>query len=119
MELEGLVYLAMIFAVGEMIAIPVFYLIRKGVERPEHFERVPLVNMETVKGFMERATLAIGLFAGYPQVLTAFAAVKLANRLSTEDEGDFARHYFVIGNLFSTLLAIAYVVVTRLLTETT
>ncbi len=119
MEPEGLIRLGVIFACGEVLAVPVFYFIRKGFERPEHFQRVPLINMETVKGFLERATLALGLFAGYPQVLTAFAAVKLANRLSTEDEGDFARHYFVLGNLLSTLLAIGYVIATRLIAETT
>lgn len=117
MDAEGLILLGLIFAGGEIIAVPVFYLIRKRVERPEHFETVRLVNMETVKGFLERATLSLGLFAGYPQVLTAFAAVKLANRLSTEDESDFARHYFVLGNLFSTLLAIGYVVATRLILD--
>jgi len=119
MDLEGLKLLGLIFASGELLAVPVFYLVRKGFERAEDFKRVPLINMETVKGFLERATLALGLFAGYPQVLTAFAAVKLANRLSTEDDADFARHYFVLGNLLSTLLAIGYVVATRLIMETT
>jgi len=117
MSTDSLLVLLALFAIGEMIAVPVFYLIRGQVERAEKFDDVRLLNLETLKGFLERATLSIGLWAGYPQVLTAFAAVKLANRLSTEGGDDHARHYFVIGNLLSTLIALGYVVATRLIME--
>ena len=68
-------------------------------------------------GFLKRATLSIGLWAGYRRELTALAAVKLANCLSTKGGDDTARRHSVIGNLLSTPIAPGHVVAIRLIME--
>jgi hypothetical protein len=62
---------------------------------------------------MERLFLFIALSNGYSQALTFFSALKLATRLkhndqTTQDMEGF-NDYYLLGNLLSVAVAIAYV----------
>ncbi len=45
------------------------------------------------------------LIHGYPQILIAFAAMKLGTRLHEEQNTEISNTYFLAGNLISILLA--------------
>jgi hypothetical protein len=61
-----------------------------------------------LKGILERLLLIIGLMNGYPQVITAFAALKIGTRIN-DKEHKISNDYFLIGNLISLLAALGYV----------
>ncbi|MEL6386860.1 MAG: hypothetical protein AAFR00_05880 [Pseudomonadota bacterium] len=112
MTVEGLLSLMLVFVVAELVMIPVFFLIRREVEEARNPR---LLSLETVKGWLERAALALGLWAGFPQILTAFAGFKLVSIVLKREDHDLARNYFIIGNILSTLLAMGYVVAVALI----
>ncbi len=58
-----------------------------------------------LKGMLERLLLFTGLIHGYPQILIAFAAMKLGTRLHEEQNTEISNTYFLTGNLISILLA--------------
>ncbi len=97
------------FVLGEIVAFPVFLILRR------HFgphQGQPVFSIETFKGTLERLVLVVGLLSNYPQIIIAFGAFKIANRLASEqpksDENDTANdkavNYFLIGNLLSLLI---------------
>jgi hypothetical protein len=65
------------------------------------------------KGVVERLFIAFALIHDYPTALTFFGALKLATRLKRSDNEDSQpfNDYYLVGNLVSVALAIAYVVV--------
>lgn len=100
---------AAVFAVMEALGLCLFRWLR--LVLPGQRDLGAWFDVETLKGALERLTLFVGLLMGFPHVLTLFAAVKLANRVSDESaDHDEMKNYFMIGNLVSvlmTLLAIA------------
>ncbi|MEM1306725.1 MAG: hypothetical protein AAGG99_04300 [Pseudomonadota bacterium] len=66
-------------------------------------------SIETYKGTLERLVLALGLYMGFPHVLTVFGALKIANRLKSEQGDDRAMNYFMVGNLISLLLVFLFI----------
>jgi hypothetical protein len=73
---------------------------------------------EFIRGILERAVLAIGIFSGFPQVLIPFGVLKLQNRIGLERDGnkedrekENARAYFLMGNMLTILIALIYVLV--------
>lgn len=112
MVLTGLV----VFTAGEVLALFVFRLILGELGPPGPIPS-RTARLETLKGILERAFLTIGLLLGYPGVLTVFAALKLANRLSHEVHADGMSaatrdritNYFLIGNIVSVLFCLVYV----------
>ena len=58
-----------------------------------------------LKGILERLVLLTALIHGYPQILIAFAAMKLGTRLHAEQNSDISNTYFLTGNLVSILFA--------------
>ena len=58
-----------------------------------------------LKGVLERLVLFTALIHGYPQILIAFAAMKLGTRLHEEQNTEISNTYFLAGNLISILLA--------------
>ncbi|MEJ2157726.1 MAG: hypothetical protein P8X96_20550 [Desulfobacteraceae bacterium] len=58
-----------------------------------------------LKGVLERLVLLTALIHGYPQMLIAFAAMKLGTRLHEEQNTEISNTYFLAGNLISILLA--------------
>jgi len=112
--LETALGFSLIFIAGELIAIPIFWWIRHtfGVFiDKDGLETGPgkLPAVEIFKGILERFVVTFGLFISLPGILTVFAALKLANRLSHEaDDDDDMINYFLIGNLMTVLLCLAY-----------
>lgn len=93
----------------ELLAFFVFLAVRRA------FTNLPITHNRTEiwKGLIERLVLFSGLLWGAPHILTFFSALKLANRLKSEDPSDDGRNYFLIGNLLSVLLVFAALVFHR------
>jgi len=58
-----------------------------------------------LKGVLERLVLLTALIHGYPQILIAFAAMKLGTRLHEEKKTEISNTYYLAGNFLSILLA--------------
>lgn len=71
-----------------------------------HFNNGKITLNSVLKGVFERFFVAYALFLGYPQILTLFAALKIATRI--KDESKISNDYYFIGNLISISLAIIY-----------
>ena len=68
-----------------------------------------------LKGMLERLVLLTALIHGYPQILIAFAAMKLGTRLHEEQNTEITNTYFLTGNLTSILLAmISSIIITAI-----
>lgn len=116
--LETAIGFGAIFVMGEFAALPIFAILRRSfrdifaqnnlfTDTPNAGLRVP--GTEMFKGILERFVVTFGLFIALPGILTVFAALKLANRLSHEaDDRDITINYFLIGNLTTVLLCLAY-----------
>jgi len=66
-----------------------------------------------LKGILERLVLFTALLHDYPQILIAFAAMKLGTRLHHEEGSDISNTYFLLGNLVSILIAIVAAIITK------
>lgn len=99
-------------ALGELIAIPVFLLIRKtyapGLQGKSTARKAALA-----KGVLERTVLFLGLLLGFPVVLAAFGAFKLGTRLKEDSVNPVSNDYFLVGNLASLLIVFVTVLVFR------
>jgi len=116
---ETIIGFALIFVIGELIALPVFGWLRRHF-LPKHqdsslLDVAPTLQdqrqptTEVLKGILERFVVTFGLFISLAGILTVFAALKLANRLSHEaDHNDDMINYFLIGNLITVLLCLCY-----------
>lgn len=93
----------LVFVSGEFLALLVFVMIRKSVAGEGAFKKP---DIETMKGILERLVLFAGLMAGFSTVLVMFGALKLGTRLHDEKDKNVSNNYFLIGNLFSALVAI-------------
>jgi len=69
------------------------------------------------KGMLERFVLLTALIHGYPQMLIAFAAMKLGTRLHEEQNSEISNTYFLIGNLLSILFAMISAIIIKALRE--
>ena len=66
-----------------------------------------------LKGALERLVLFTALLHDYPQILIAFAAMKLGTRLHHEEGSDISNTYFLLGNLMSIFIAIVAAIITK------
>ena len=66
-----------------------------------------------LKGTLERLVLFTALLHNYPQILIAFAAMKLGTRLHHEEVNDISNTYFLLGNLMSIFIAIVAAIITK------
>lgn len=107
-----------IFAIGEIFAFLTFEFLRRRFDvfkneanlfstdedRPGRSS-----STEILKGVLERLVVTFGLFIDLAGILTVFAALKLANRLTHEgDHSDRSKNYFLIGNLLTILFCLVY-----------
>ena len=99
-----------VFSAGELVGLLLFTLIKKAVG-PEESSVSNLISI--AKGFLERLVMFTGLLHGYPQILIAFGAIKIATRLSTDQQREISNNYFLIGNFVSIFLALVYTIITR------
>ena len=105
-------YVIAIFAAGELISLWIFAVIRKLLAPTESGTAG---RASIAKGILERAVLFTGLLFGFPQILIAFAALKLGTRFSTEQQSKISNEYFLVGNLISILLALIYTIIVKAL----
>lgn len=95
------------YVVGEIVAIIVFPFVRRFVAKDKFFKKL---DIETIKGSIERLLLFTGLLFGYSPVLILFGAVKLGTRLTikkkSDDETDISNNYFLVGSFISALIPI-------------
>ena len=115
--LETSIGFACIFIVGELIALIIFSMLRRAFDilpqrdlfATSETSPAKIPGVEIFKGVLERLVVTFGLFISLPGILTVFAALKLANRLGHEDDdSDRTKNYFLIGNLLTILLCLAY-----------
>jgi hypothetical protein len=95
---------------------------RRG-DRPDYFSNTgkAIKSQERLqveyRGYPKRNIGTLGpffaLLHGFPQILIAFAAMKLGTRLHHEKESDISNTYFLVGNLMSILIALLAVVITK------
>lgn len=88
-----------IYVIGELVALPVFYLITKMFKRD-------LTLSSVLRGGLERLFIYIILLVELPQGLAFFGALKIATRLKDDDK--ISNDYFLVGNLTSVLMVIGY-----------
>lgn len=94
---------SVIFVCGELLSLIVFPLLTHFIG-PKGCKAWDALSI--VKGIVERLLLFIALIHGYPQILIAFAAMKLGTRLHDEKESIISNSYFLLGNFISMLIAI-------------
>jgi hypothetical protein len=92
----------LVFICQEVVGLIVFPVMNRYLG-PEAIKAWDLKSI--LKGILERLVLFTGLIHGYPQILIAFAAMKLGTRLHEEQDTEISNTYFLAGNFFSILLA--------------
>lgn len=107
-------WVAIALVIGELVAALVFHVLKKRLG-PKQSGALPWESV--LKGILERATLLVGLLAGFPHVLTAYGALKISTRLSEEQNDKISNTYFLTGNLFSILFAMVYAVIINMLVK--
>jgi hypothetical protein len=103
------VFAGLIFIGFEVAGLAIFAAIKRLIG-PE--KGSPANRLSVFKGILERFALFVGLLHGYPQILIAFAALKLGTRLSEEQGSKISNNYFLVGNLMSVLLAMVAAICT-------
>lgn len=90
------------YLLGEAVAFPLFWAIRRrfGEGRPP--ARV------TLMGMLERLVLFAGLSMGIQTIVVLVGAIKIGTRIAPQDEDarKVKADYFVVGNLFSVLVVL-------------
>lgn len=101
--------LSLLFIITEVFVAVIFAVIA------QLFYHTLGFNFKAIfKGIAERIFLFVMLINGYTQALTFFSALKLATRLKHEEpkaDLDGFNDYYLLGNLLSVIVAIAYVYV--------
>ena len=92
----------LVFICQEVVGLIVFPIMNRYLG-PEGIKAWDLKSI--LKGILERLVLFIALIHGYPQILIAFAAMKLGTRLHEEENTEISNTYFLAGNFLSILLA--------------
>ena len=99
-----------VLTAGEAIGLLLFALVKKEFGPAESNSSG---KISIVKGIIERIVIFTGLLHGFPQILIAFGAVKIATRLNTDKEVEISNNYFLIGNMVSIFMALIYTIITR------
>ena len=90
-----------VFFFQEIVGLIVFPIINKYLGPTDNAWHTQSI----LKGILERLVIFTALIHGYPQILIAFAAMKLGTRLHGEQEKEISNTYFLVGNLLSILFA--------------
>lgn len=93
-----------IFVGGEFLSVSIFYLITRLFGRS-------LTLSSVLRGILERGFLYISLLINLPQAMAFFGALKIATRLKDDDK--ISNDYFLVGNLISVLIVIAYYITSQ------
>lgn len=101
-----------VFICQELVGLVIFPILNKYLG-PQNIRTWDLRGI--LKGILERFVLVVALIHGYPQMLIAFGAMKLGTRLHEETGSEISNSFFLVGNLFSILLAmISSIIITKL-----
>lgn len=92
-----------IFLTGEACAFFAFLFVKKVFEKKWRW----CIDLQTVKGWLERLFLFLCLALGLPHALIAFGALKIGTRVN-DRENRVGNDYFFIGNIISLLLVVSY-----------
>ena len=92
----------LVFVCQEVVGLVIFPVMNRYLG-PKSIKAWDLKSI--LKGILERLVLLTALIHGYPQILIAFAAMKLGTRLHEEQDTEISNTYFLAGNLLSILLA--------------
>jgi hypothetical protein len=95
MKIELVPFLAA-FALGEALALLIFYFIRR-----KFAATTTKIGVAIAKGLLERGVMLLGLAIGQQSVITFFAAIKLGTRLKDANQDKVSNDYFLIGNIAS------------------
>ena len=91
---------------GEVVIHLLFFLISKSIGNPNRDR----INLSTVmKGWLERAFIAVVLVLGIASAITMLGALKIATRIKDE-ESKVSNDFFLMGNLVSVMFGIGYYV---------
>ena len=93
---EAILYLVLFRALGRMFL------------KPDPTTPPGVTAIDLIKGAFERFVIAYGLALGYPHILTLFGAMKLGTRLKDSSDTPAFNNYYLIGNLASVCVAMAY-----------
>lgn len=88
-----------IFVIGELVSLLIFWTITKLFKRD-------LTLSGVLRGALERGFLFVIMIINLPQAMAFFGALKIATRLKDDDK--ISNDYFLVGNLVSVLMVIAY-----------
>ena len=75
------------------------------------------INIDNIKGFLERVMLVVGLAHDYKGIIIVFSALKLGTRFDTENNCKVTTNYFLIGNIISIIIAILIVELSKKYTQ--
>lgn len=92
------------FGLVEILAIPVFYFVRKIFKDPS-IKNHNQTNA-AIRGSFERLVLIVGLLFEQSSILSLFGALKIATRLDADKSNKISNDYFLTGNLLSVLLVL-------------
>jgi hypothetical protein len=101
--MSKIVLFSMIFLLGEGVAYFVFLLVKRIFEKKWQWQ----IDLQVVKGWLERLFLFLCLAYGLPHALIAFGAIKIGTRVN-DKENKVSNDYFFVGNMASLLLVIFY-----------
>ena len=102
----------LVFLCGEVLALLIFWVLKKLVGLPENS---PVRKLAVTKGVLERLTVLTGLLNQFPHILIAFGALKIGTRLREDQNSHISNTYFLVGNLISVLLAMIYAIIIKVL----
>lgn len=110
----NIILFLIIFVTGELLSWLVFKTMNRTMMP---VDGKPVIN-PIIKGIIERLTLYVGMIHGFPQIIIAFGAFKIATRLHDHDKDDarISNDYFLVGNLISLLFVMFYAIIYNLLT---
>lgn len=92
----------LVFFCQELVGLIVFPIMNRYLD-PESIKTWDFTSI--FKGILERFVLLTALIHDYPQILIAFAAMKLGTRLHEEQNTEISNTFFLTGNFISILLA--------------
>lgn len=93
----------------EIIGLVVFIVLAKWSSKGGNENKINARSV--VKGIIERAFITFTLLIAIPQAITVFAALKIATRIKDDDK--ISNDFYLIGNLISITMAIAYTYIIR------
>ncbi|WOK08902.1 hypothetical protein [Imperialibacter roseus] len=93
---------------GEALSVLLFWILSKIFTGKDG---AGISKRSVFKGMVERLFLFFALTHDLPHVLTLLGALKIATRI--KDENKISNDYFLVGNLLSISLAIAYFIIWR------